>query len=58
MADLEDYVFKRDKRFLVRLVLGVGIGFVAGFIVAAKLTDRSVGACAARSYQTVTQPTK
>lgn len=54
MADLEEHAFKRDKRFLVRLVLALLVGVVAGSFLYAKLTGPGVGGCASRAFQNVT----
>lgn len=55
MADLEEHAFKRDKRFVVRLVLVLLAGVLFGGFVYTKLTSASVGGCAARSFGTVTE---
>lgn len=47
MADLEEHAFKRDKRFLVRLVLGMAVALLAGLFVAAQLTSDRTAGCAA-----------
>ena len=54
MADLEEHAFKRDKRFLVRLVLFLIIGALAGIWVAAKLTSAGTAGCAANAFGGVT----
>ena len=47
MADLEEHAFKRDKRFVVRLVLTLVAGLMAGMFVYAHLTSQSTAGCAA-----------
>ena len=50
MADLEEHAFKRDRRFLVRLVLTMAVAMGAGVYVYAHLTSRSTAGCAARLF--------
>jgi len=47
MADLEEHAFKRDKRFVVRLVVALSVGLVAGIFVAGRLTSDQTAGCAA-----------
>jgi hypothetical protein len=47
MADLEEHAFKRDKRFIVRLVLGMTVALLAALFFAARLTSGSTAGCAA-----------
>jgi len=56
MADLEEHAFKRDKRFLVRLILGVIVAVMSGLWVATHLTSSSTGSCAANMFGDVTEP--
>ena len=49
MASLEEHAIRRDKRFLVRLVLSLGAGLVFGLFVYNHLTSDSVVTCAAQS---------
>jgi len=51
MADLEEHAFRRDKRFVVRLVLTLAVGFMGGMFVYAKLTSRGTADCAANAVQ-------
>lgn len=53
MADLEEHAIKRDKKFLVKLVLGLIVGAIAGLVLYAQLTSRSTGNCAAGMFGTV-----
>lgn len=53
MADLEDLAVKRDKRFLVRLVLALLVGLIAGLFVYGELTDPGMGNCAADAFRGV-----
>ncbi|MFW5924535.1 MAG: hypothetical protein ACOCV4_00100 [Myxococcota bacterium] len=56
LADLEHHALKRDKRFLVRLVLGVLVGALAGAFLYGELTDTQLGNCAAESFQGASEP--
>jgi hypothetical protein len=47
MADLEEHAFRRDKRFLVRLVLTLLVGLIGGLYVYAHLTSPHTAGCAA-----------
>ena len=47
MADLEEHAFKRDKRFVVRLVLTLLVGLIGGLYVYAHLTSDRTAGCAA-----------
>ena len=47
MADLEEHAFRRDKRFVVRLVLTLLVGLIGGLYVYAHLTSRETAGCAA-----------
>lgn len=47
MADLEEHAFKRDKRFVVRLVFGLAVALLAGLFIAARLTSDRTAGCAA-----------
>jgi hypothetical protein len=49
MADLEEHALKRDKRFLVRLVLMLGVGLIGGLIVSMRLTGDDTAGCAAQA---------
>lgn len=54
MADLEEDAFKRDGRFIWRLILVMAVGVIAGLWMFAQLTgDRSQG-CAAEAFSGVT----
>ncbi len=50
MADLEKHAIKRDRRFLVRLVLLLAIGTLAGVLLMVKMTSEEVGTCAAGTF--------
>ena len=54
MADLEEHAIKRDKKFLVKLVLGLLVGVIAGLLLYAQLTSNATGNCAAGMFGTVT----
>lgn len=47
MADLEQHAFKRDRRFIVRLVLTLAVAAVFGLFVYSQLTSRRTAGCAA-----------
>lgn len=49
MADLEEHAFRRDKRFVVRLVLTLAVAFMGGMFIYAKLTSRGTADCAANA---------
>ena len=50
MADLEEHAFRRDKRFVVRLVLTLLVGLIGGLYVYAHLTSRETEGCAADAF--------
>ncbi|MCB9597352.1 MAG: hypothetical protein H6719_31800 [Sandaracinaceae bacterium] len=54
MADLEKDAFKRDGRFLWRLVLVLVVGTLAGVWMFAELTGERVAGCAANAFGGVT----
>lgn len=56
VADLERDAFKRDRRFIVRLILALLIGTLGGVFMFAGLTGESVAGCAARAFGGVTEP--
>jgi hypothetical protein len=47
MADLEQHAFKRDRRFIVRLVLMLSVATLFGLFVYSQLTSRRTAGCAA-----------
>lgn len=47
MADLEQHAFKRDRRFVVRLVLALACGLLFGVFLYAQLTSDRTAGCAA-----------
>lgn len=47
MADLEQHAFKRDRRFVVRLVLSLLVGVLCGAYVYGHLTSDRTAGCAA-----------
>ncbi|MBX3276171.1 MAG: hypothetical protein KF729_38315 [Sandaracinaceae bacterium] len=54
MADLERDAFRRDRRFLWRLVLVLVVGVLAGVWMYAQLTGERVAGCAAEAFGGVT----
>ncbi len=45
MADLEEHAFRRDKRFVVRLVLMLAVAGLGGAFIFANLTRGSGEGC-------------
>ncbi len=56
MADLEKLALKRDRAYLVRLVLLLVAGGAASVFVFAWLTGSRVGGCVAETLGAETQP--
>lgn len=50
MADLEQLAIKRDRKFLVRLVILLAVGIGAGFFLLGALTGENVSGCAAKAF--------
>jgi len=50
VADLEEHAFRRDRRFLVRLIVLLLFGIIGGLWAVSHLTTRSFGACTARTF--------
>lgn len=50
MVDLERHAFKRDKRFLVRLIVFLIIGAAFGAFLFVKITSPEVGTCVAGGF--------
>lgn len=55
MADLEQDAFRRDGRFLVRLIFVLLIGTAGGVWMFGYLTGDTMAGCAARAFGGVTQ---
>jgi len=49
MADLEEHAFRRDKRFVVRLVLTLSLATLGGLFVYKNLTRGTGAGCTAGS---------
>jgi hypothetical protein len=49
VADIEQNAFKRDRRFLVRLVLVLTVGLVAGMWMFFSMTGQRAQGCAAEA---------
>jgi len=47
MADLEEHAFKRDKRFVVRLVITLFLAVLGGVFIYGRLTSQGTASCAA-----------
>jgi hypothetical protein len=54
MADLEKLVVSRDKRFVVRLVLGLAGGVLLGLVIIVGMGKLDVGGCAAGAFEDAT----
>jgi hypothetical protein len=50
MADLEKLAIRRDRGYLIRLVLSLGVGVVIGAFLFQWLTGADVSGCVARSF--------
>lgn len=50
MADLEQLAIKRDRKFLVRLIILLALGLVAGVLLLGTLTGENVSGCAAKAF--------
>ena len=55
MADLEEDALKRDSRFLVRLVVVMILGTLAGLFIYAGITGERVAGCASDAFGGVSQ---
>jgi len=53
MADLEKLAIKRDRGYLVRLVVLLALGAAAGGFVYVHLTSARVGGCMADAFSKV-----
>jgi hypothetical protein len=51
MADLEEHAFKRDRRFLVRLVVTLVVAGVAAAFIGGRLTSEGTAGCAAEAIE-------
>lgn len=50
MADIEKLALKRDRGYLVRLILFLVLGIGFGFFVASYMTGSDVGGCMANAF--------
>jgi hypothetical protein len=50
VVDLERLAIKRDRKFLVRLVILLALGVGASVLVLGTLTGENVSGCAARAF--------
>lgn len=50
MADLEKLAIRRDRRFVWRLVLVLGVAGLVGAFLFAKLTSQEFGNCSANLF--------
>ena len=55
VADLEADAFRRDRRFILRLVIVLVVGVLGGVFMFAGLTGESVSGCAAQAFGGVTE---
>jgi hypothetical protein len=46
MADLEQHALRRDRRFVVRLILALALAFIGGLYVYGHLTSSRTAGCA------------
>jgi hypothetical protein len=53
--ELEEGLRRRDKRFLVRVVLLVGIATLGGAWLMNRMASTDVGGCFARGFSTITE---
>lgn len=53
--DLDD-LQRKDRAFLFRIGLRVGVAILLGIWLAITISEMDVGGCAARSFRTVTSP--
>jgi hypothetical protein len=51
MADLEEHAFKRDRRFLVRLVVTLTVAGLVATFLGGRLTSGGTAGCAADAIQ-------
>ncbi len=49
MADLEEHAFKRDRGFLVKLIVLIALGGIGGLWAVSHLTSRGFAGCAPRT---------
>jgi len=54
--ELEEGLKRRDRRFILRLLMLLAITLLASVWLAGWLTQTEVGGCAARGFFDVTQP--
>ncbi len=54
--ELETGLKRRDRRFILRLLMLLTITLLASVWLAGRLTQTEVGGCAARGFFDVTQP--
>jgi hypothetical protein len=50
VVDLEQLAIKRDRKFLIRLVILLALGVGASVLVLGTLTGENVSGCAARAF--------
>jgi len=50
VVDLEQLAIKRDRKFLIRLVILLALGVGASVLVLATLTGENVSGCAASAF--------
>ncbi|MCS6857580.1 MAG: hypothetical protein NZM37_07710 [Sandaracinaceae bacterium] len=48
MAELEEHAIQRDRAFLVRLVVALGLGIAIGLWIGSALTSEEIGKSSAR----------
>jgi hypothetical protein len=50
MADIEKLALKRDRGYLVRLILLLVVGIGFGFFIASYMTGEDIGGCMADAF--------
>jgi hypothetical protein len=50
MADLEELAIKRDRGYLVRLILGLALAVAAGVFIWRGLTGKGTTSCVANAF--------
>jgi hypothetical protein len=56
MADLEEHAFRRDRRFIVRLVLILSASVLASTLIFGRLTSEGTAGCAAEVFEGAPAP--
>ena len=54
LDELEKWALRKDKGFVVRLVIFLLLGFLFGALIFSKLTDSDLSGCMARGFSAFT----